>query len=44
MKQMYDYKMVENQSIVEHAHEFRALAKELEVFPCPLPDKLRLAV
>jgi hypothetical protein len=24
---------------VEQAHEFQALAKKLELFPCPLPDK-----
>jgi hypothetical protein len=24
---------------VEQAHEFQALATELELFPCPLPDK-----
>jgi hypothetical protein len=39
MEQLYDYKMVENRSVVEEAHEFQALAKELELFPCRLPDK-----
>jgi hypothetical protein len=39
MQQLYDYKMVENRSVVEQAHEFQALAKELELFPCPLTDK-----
>ena len=39
MEQLYDYKMVENRSIVEQAHEIQALAKELEHFPCLLPDK-----
>jgi hypothetical protein len=39
MEQLYDYKMVENRSVVEQAHEFQALAKELELFPCPLPNK-----
>ena len=39
MKKLYDYKMVENCSIVEQAHEIQALAKELEHFPCLLPDK-----
>jgi hypothetical protein len=39
MEQLYDYKMVENRSVVEQAHDFQALAKELELFPCPLPDK-----
>jgi hypothetical protein len=31
--------MVENRSVVEQADEIQALAKELELFPCPLPDK-----
>jgi hypothetical protein len=39
MEQLYDYKLVENRFIVEQAHEFQALATELELFPCPLPDK-----
>jgi hypothetical protein len=39
MEQLYDYKMVENRSIVEQAHEIQALAKKLELFPCVLPDK-----
>jgi hypothetical protein len=38
MEQLYDYKMVENRSVVEQAHEFQAVAKELELFPCPLPN------
>ena len=32
-------KMVENRSVVEQAHEIQALAKELDHFPCLLPDK-----
>ena len=39
MEQLFDYKMVENRSVVEQAHEIQALAKELELFPCLLPDK-----
>jgi hypothetical protein len=39
MKQLYEYKMVENRSVVEQAHEIQALAKELEHFPYVLPDK-----
>jgi hypothetical protein len=31
--------MVENGFVVEQAHEIQALAKELELFPCLLPDK-----
>ena len=39
MEQLYDYKIVENRSVVEHAHEIQALAKELDHFSCLLPDK-----
>ena len=39
MEQLYDYKIVENRSVVEQAHELQALAKELEHFSCLLPDK-----
>ena len=31
IEQLYDYKMVENRSVVEQAHEFQSLAKELEL-------------
>ena len=39
MELLFDYKMVDNHSVVEQAHEIHALAKELEQFPCVLPDK-----
>jgi hypothetical protein len=39
MEQLYDYKMVENRSIVEQAHKIQVLAKELKLFPCLLPNK-----
>ena len=39
MEQLYDYKMVDNSSVVKQAHEIQALAKELEQFPCVLPNK-----
>jgi hypothetical protein len=39
MEQLFDDKMVENRPVVEQAHEIQALAKELEQFPCVLPDK-----
>ena len=42
MEQLYDYKMVDNHSVVEQAHEIQALAKELEQFPCVLPDKFAI--
>jgi len=39
MEQFYDYKMTDDRSIVEQAHEIQSLAKELEQFKCVLPDK-----
>jgi hypothetical protein len=39
IEQLFDYKMVENRPVVEQAHEIQAPAKELEQFPCVLPDK-----
>ena len=30
MEQLFDYKMVDNHSVVEQAHEIQALAKELK--------------
>ncbi|XP_021321381.1 uncharacterized protein LOC110437305 [Sorghum bicolor] len=39
MEQLFDYKMVDNRSVIEQAHEIQALAKELEQFPCVLPEK-----
>ena len=39
MEQYYDYKMVDDRSVVEQAHEIHMLAKELDNFNCSLPDK-----
>jgi hypothetical protein len=43
MEQLYDYKMVEDRSVVEQAHEIQALARDLENYskdaPCKLTDK-----
>ena len=39
MEQFYDYKMTDDRSVVEQAHELQSLAKELEHFTCVLPDK-----
>jgi hypothetical protein len=39
MEQLFDYKMVENRPIVEHAHEIQALAKKFEQFLCVLSEK-----
>jgi hypothetical protein len=39
MEQLFDYKMVENRHVVEPTHEIQALAKEVEQFPCVLPNK-----
>jgi len=34
MELLFDYKMVDNCSVIEQAHEIQTLAKELEQFPC----------
>ncbi|KAK1641703.1 hypothetical protein QYE76_059508 [Lolium multiflorum] len=39
MEQYYDYRMTDERSVVEKAHEIQSLAKELEQFKCTLPDK-----
>ena len=39
MEQLFDYKMVDNRSMVEQDHEIQTLAKELEQPPYVLPDK-----
>ena len=39
MEQFYDYKMTDERSVVQQAHEIQSLAKELEHFKCVLPDK-----
>ena len=39
MESFYDYRMVNNHSIVEQAHEVQVLVKELELLKCPIPDK-----
>jgi hypothetical protein len=39
MEQLFDYKMLKNRPVVEQAHDIHALAKELEQFPCVLPNK-----
>ena len=39
MEQLYDYKMTDERSVVQQAHEIQSLAKELEHFKCNLPGK-----
>ncbi|KAK1603864.1 hypothetical protein QYE76_027537 [Lolium multiflorum] len=39
MEQYYVYRMTDERSVVEQAHEIQSLAKELEQFKCTLPDK-----
>lgn len=39
IEQFYDYKMVDDRSVVEHAHELQALAKDLVNVMCELSDK-----
>ena len=36
MEQFNEYKMVENRSIVEQAHELQIMAKELDLLKCVL--------
>ena len=38
MEQFYDYKMTDERSVVQQAHEIQSLAKELEHFKCVLPE------
>ena len=39
MEQFCDYRMIEERSVVEQAHEIQSFARELEHFSCMLPDK-----
>jgi hypothetical protein len=39
MEQFHDYRMVENRSVVEQAHEIQCIARELELLKCLLPGK-----
>jgi len=39
MDSFHDFRMVNNRSIVEQAHEVQVLVKELELLKCHLPDK-----
>ena len=39
MESFHDFRMVNNRSVVEQAHELQVLVKELELLKCHLPDK-----
>jgi hypothetical protein len=39
MEQFHDYRMVDDRSVVEQAHEIQALVKDLKMHGCELPDK-----
>jgi hypothetical protein len=39
MEQFHDYRMVDDRSVVEQAHEIQALVKDLDMHGCELPDK-----
>ena len=39
MESFHDYKMVNNRSVVEQAHEVQCIVKDLELLKCQLPDK-----
>ena len=38
MEQLCDYKMTDERSVVQHAHDIQSLAKELEYFKSVLLD------
>ena len=39
MESFYDFRMANNYSVIEHAHEVQVPVKELKLLKCPLPDK-----
>jgi len=39
MESFHDYRMVNNRSMVEHAHEVQCIVKDLDLLKCPIPDK-----
>ena len=39
MESFHDYRMVNNHSVVEQAHEIECIAKKLELLKCAIPDK-----
>ena len=39
MEQFHDYRMAEDRSVVEQAHDIQTLVKEPENFGCVLPEK-----
>ena len=39
VESFHDFRMVNNRSVVEQAHEVQVLVKELELLKCHLPDK-----
>ena len=39
MESFHDYRMVNNHSVVEQAHEVQCIVKDLDLLKCPIPDK-----
>ena len=39
MQSFHDFKMVNNRSVVEQAHEIQCIARELKLLKCSLPEK-----
>ena len=39
MESFHDYRMVNNRSVVEQAHEVQCIVKDLDLLKCPIPDK-----
>ena len=39
MESFHDYRMVNNRSMVEQAHEVQCIVKDLDLLKCPIPGK-----
>ena len=39
MESFHDYRMVNNHSVVEHAHEVQCIVKDLDLLKCPILNK-----
>ena len=40
MESFHDYRMVNNRSVVEQAHEVQCIVKDLDLLKCPIPDNI----
>ena len=42
IESFHDYRMVNNRSVVEQAHEVQCIVKDLDLLKCPIPTSLWL--